>query len=44
MEATGKHDFQATTDDELSFTKGTILKVKRRPEILWLCGPHTSRL
>lgn len=27
MEATAKHDFQATADDELSFKKGSILKV-----------------
>ena len=41
MEAVGKHDFQATADDELSFKKGTILKVKRSPEMFWLCGPRT---
>lgn len=28
MEATAKHDFQATAEDELSFKKGSILKVK----------------
>ena len=27
MEAITKHDFQATADDELSFKKGSILKV-----------------
>ena len=27
MEAIAKHDFNATTDDELSFKKGTIVKV-----------------
>lgn len=27
MEAVSKHDFQATADDELSFKKGSILKV-----------------
>ena len=28
MEAEAKHDFQATADDELSFSKGCILKVR----------------
>ena len=27
MEATGKHDFVATADDELSFSKNAKLKV-----------------
>jgi len=27
MEATAKHDFQATADDELSFSRGARLKV-----------------
>lgn len=27
MEAVAKHDFQASSDDELSFKKGTIMKV-----------------
>jgi len=27
MEATAKHDFQATADDELSFYRGAKLKV-----------------
>lgn len=27
MEAIAKHDFQATADDELSFTRGAKLKV-----------------
>ena len=29
MEATALHDFHATADDELSFKKGSILKVSR---------------
>lgn len=28
MEATAKHDFNATADDELSFRKSQVLKVK----------------
>lgn len=28
MEATAKYDFKATADDELSFRKGELLKVK----------------
>jgi len=28
MEAVSKHDFQATADDELSFSKGAKLKVR----------------
>lgn len=27
MEAVAKHDFQATAEDELSFKKGSVLKV-----------------
>jgi len=27
MEAIAKHDFNATADDELSFRKGSVLKV-----------------
>jgi len=27
MEATAKHDFTATADDELSFRRGQVLKV-----------------
>lgn len=27
MEALAKHDFQATAEDELSFKKGSVLKV-----------------
>lgn len=27
MEAIAKHDFHATAEDELSFTKGSVLKV-----------------
>lgn len=27
MEAVAKHEFQATAEDELSFKKGSILKV-----------------
>ena len=27
MEAVAKHDFQASADDELSFKKGSVLKV-----------------
>lgn len=27
MEATAKHDFNATAEDELSFRKGQVLKV-----------------
>lgn len=33
MEATAKHEFNATADDELSFKKGSVVKVKRKPEI-----------
>ena len=29
MEATAKHEFNATAEDELSFSKGDILKVYR---------------
>lgn len=29
MEASAKHDFNATADDELSFRKGQVLKVSR---------------
>jgi len=29
MEAIAKHDFNATADDELSFKKNEIIKVKR---------------
>lgn len=29
MEAVAKHEFQATAEDELSFKKGSILKVSR---------------
>ena len=28
MEAIAKHDFNATAEDELSFKKGQVLKVK----------------
>lgn len=28
MEANAKHDFSATADDELSFRRGQVLKVK----------------
>lgn len=31
MEALAKHEFQATAEDELSFKKGSVLKVKRKP-------------
>ena len=34
MEAIAKHEFNATADDELSFKKGSVVKVKRKPEIL----------
>ena len=30
MEAVAKHDFNATADDELSFRKGAVLKVRNR--------------
>ena len=33
MEAMGKHSFSASGDDELSFTKGDKLKVRRRKSI-----------
>ena len=33
MEATARHEFNATADDELSFKKGSVVKVKRKPEI-----------
>jgi hypothetical protein len=29
MEAQAKHDFNATADDELSFRKGQVLKVRK---------------
>ncbi len=29
MEANSKHDFNATAEDELSFRKGQVLKVKQ---------------
>lgn len=35
MEAVSKHDFQATADDELSFKKGSILKVNRHKSFLY---------
>ena len=34
MEAVAKHDFNASADDELSFRKGSILKV-RSPDSFW---------
>lgn len=30
MEAVAKYDFTATAEDELSFKKGNVLKVKER--------------
>ena len=30
MEAEAKHEFQATAEDELSFPRGAILKVRQR--------------
>ena len=33
MEATALHDFHATAEDELSFKKGSVLKVRAR-----VCG------
>ena len=33
MEASGKHDFVATADDELSFSKGAKLKVCYFPSV-----------
>lgn len=42
MEARGKYDFAATADDELSFKKGDILKVRAHgAEGLCLCA-HLS--
>lgn len=38
MEAVTKHDFQATADDELSFKKGSILKVTKQQENLLCTG------
>lgn len=32
MEAIAKHDFHATADDELSFTRGSVLKVLNKDE------------
>ena len=32
MEAKALHDFKATAADELSFTKGAIVKVRCQPE------------
>lgn len=34
MEAIAKHDFNATAEDELSFRKGQVLKVKFTVNIL----------
>ena len=34
MEAEAKHDFQATAEDELSFPKNAILKVRKRCYLL----------
>ena len=33
MEAEAKHDFQATAEDELSFPKNAILKVRKFIEL-----------
>ena len=39
MEATAKHEFQATAEDELSFKKGSILKVNRRQNVFLVRTP-----
>ena len=36
MEAVAKHEFHATADDELSFKKGAVLKVKRKSQLFSL--------
>ena len=41
MEAIALHDFHATADDELSFKKGSVLKVCCLwvlAQALWVCG------
>lgn len=38
MEAIAKYDFKATANDELSFTKGSILKVNLRFSFIFLCS------
>ncbi|KXJ08561.1 Protein E(sev)2B [Exaiptasia diaphana] len=44
MEATAKHDFQASSDDELSFKKGTILKILNiDPEHQWYKAESEGR-
>lgn len=35
MEATARHDFNATADDELSFRKGQVLKVNSLINLYW---------
>ena len=35
MEAIAKHDFNATAEDELSFKKGQVLKVKAILNLIW---------
>lgn len=42
MEAETKHEFQATADDELSFKKGTILKVNERQEAFHVGSPFLN--
>ena len=41
MEATALHDFHATAEDELSFKKGSVLKVRVR---LCVCAGRRARL
>lgn len=42
MEAETKHEFQATADDELSFKKGTILKVNERQKAFHAGSPFLN--
>lgn len=39
MEAVAKHEFQATAEDELSFKKGSILKVSRSQNVFLVQTP-----
>lgn len=38
MEASAKHDFNATADDELSFRKGQVLKVSIDSRLCLIIG------
>ena len=41
MEAVTKHEFHATAEDELSFKKGTIIKVNESQKA-FMCDRHFS--